>query len=278
MDIQGHRGCRGILPENTMEGFIKALEIGVTTLEMDVVISKDKQVVVSHEPYFSHVISTSPSGKKITRKSEQQHNIYQLDYDEIKQYDVGMRTPTRFPEQKSIPAFKPLLSEVIARSEEFVDHHKLKEPYYNIEIKRKPEMDSIFHPDVDEFTQLVVDQVYASEIADRTCIQSFDLESLRRVKEIAPELTTALLIENNKSFEENLTSLGFTPDIYSPYFKLVSQELVDSCKEQGIRIIPWTVNEEKDMIRMVELKVDGIITDYPQVLVALLDQMNISIK
>jgi len=278
VDVQGHRGCRGILPENTIEGFIKALEVGVTTLEMDVVISKDKQVVVSHEPYFSHEISTAPSGEIITRKSEKQYNIYRFNYDEIKQYDVGMKTHSRFPRQKKIPAFKPLLKDVIALSEEYAENNSLKKPHYNIEIKRKPEMDSIFHPSVEEFVQLVVSQVNDSNISDRACIQSFDIESLQRVKKIAPELTTALLIENNNSLEDNLKRLGFTPNIYSPYYRLVSQDLVNSCKEKGMRVIPWTVNKEKDMIEMIELNVDGIITDYPQELIVLLDELKIGIK
>ena len=278
IDVQGHRGCRGVLPENTVEGFVKALEVGVTTLEMDVVISKDKKVVVSHEPYFAHEISTAPDGTTITEGNEKQHNIYQLTYDEIKRYDVGLKEHRGFPSQKKIPAYKPLLSQVLKESEAYVDRTGLKKPHYNIEIKRKPEEDSEFHPPVDEFTKLVVQEVYALDISERVIIQSFDMESLQYVKQIAPDLRTALLIENDNAFRQNIMELGYTPDIYSPDFKLVSSDLVMACKDQGVLLIPWTVNEKDDMLRMIQLQVDGIITDYPEELIELIDQMNVERK
>ena len=278
IDVQGHRGCRGIMPENTVQGFIKALSLGVTTLEMDVVISKDKHVVVSHEPYFAHEISTSPSGEEIPKGTDNEHNIYQLTYDEIRQYDVGLRGHSGFPRQEKVDAYKPLLSEVIRKSEEYVAEHGLKRPIYNIEIKRNPEGDGIFNPPVDEFVQLVVERISDHAIADRVCVQSFDVESLQEVKRMAPELTLALLIANTNSFEKNIESLGFEPDVYSPFFGLVTEDLVKACRKRGMRVIPWTVNEEKDMRKMIELDVDGIITDYPEELIIILHQKEIIVK
>lgn len=278
IDLQGHRGCRGILPENTIEAFEKALEIGVTTLEMDVVVSGDKQVVVSHEPFFSHEIATDPSGELITEENEKEHNIYALSYDQIKQYDVGLRPHARFPQQKRIPAIKPLLNDVIVAADSFSIINGTDKPFYNIEIKREPELDLTFQPPVEEFVQLVIDQVNAHSIQDRVCLQSFDIETLQIIKRTAPELTVALLIEHEGAVEEHIKTLGFTPDIYSPYFKLITPEVVDYCRAQDMLIIPWTVNEESDLLRMLELGVDGIITDYPAEFKAVLDEKEIRIK
>ena len=177
-----------------------------------------------------------------------------------------------------MPAYKPLLSEVIEKSESYIEKHGLKAPVYNIEIKRQPDNDGMFNPPVSEFVQLVIDQIYDLDITDRVCIQSFDMETLQLVRQRAPDLTMALLIANNKSFEKNLETLGFKPEIYSPNYRLLSEELVSACREKDMLIIPWTVNDEKDMLRMIELNVDGIITDYPEELVEILGELEIAIK
>lgn len=278
IDVQGHRGCRGLLPENTIPAFIEALHIGVTTLEMDVVISKDSLVVVSHEPFFSYHISTLPNGDLIREENEKKHNLYLLNYADIKKYDVGLRTHPNFTKQEKIAVVKPLLSQVIDTAESYVNQHQLKKPYYNIEIKRKPENDSKFHPPLHTFVDLVLAQVKTSGISPRVCIQSFDIATLQRVHQLAPELTTCLLIENEKPFQENVDLLGFTPNIYSPYYKLLTPEIMKSCAQRNILVIPWTVNTTQDMRQMLELNVDGIITDYPDQLKNLLIEMNIPIK
>lgn len=278
VDLQGHRGCRGVLPENTIEGFVNALQIGVTTLEMDLVISKDKKVVVSHEPFFSYKISTAPNGEEITEANEKQHNLYQMPYEEIKRFDVGMRPHPDFPSQQKLPAYKPLFSEAVQMSEQFVAKNGLKKPFYNIEIKRQPELDSLYTPPVEEFVRLVLEQVDSLGIKGRVCIQSFDPESLRLVKKMSPELTTALLIYNEKNLEDNIQNLGFVPDIYSPYFELVNQKTMEACKEKGMKVIPWTVNEAQDVLKMLELHVDGIITDYPDIVKNILEKERIAIE
>jgi len=278
IDLQGHRGCRGDYPENTIAGFLAAMEAGVTTLEMDVVISKDKKVVVSHEPYFSHEIALTPNGDEITEENEKQYNLYELTYAEIARFDVGQRHHLRFPNQKKMAAAKPLLSEVIAKAESFADEHHLKQPYYNIEIKRNPEYDFVFHPGVNEFVDLLLAQVEDESLINRVCIQSFDIETLQRVKALKPNLMLALLIENKLSVEQNLQNLGFDPEIYSPSFELVDQALIEKCAARNIKVIPWTVNEEADVLRMLDLGVDGIITDYPNKMRALLSANEVLLR
>lgn len=224
-DVQGHRGARGVLPENTIEGFIYALESGVSTLEMDVAVSKDNQAVVSHEPYFSYEIATKPNGEFITKEEQYNYNMYQMSYDSIRTFDVGLRPHPRFENQKKQAARKPLLSEVIKLTE----NYSTKKPFYNIEIKRHPDSDNIYHPNAEEFAELVVKTILQFDIIDRVFIQSFDVESIQDVRKITPEISLVLLVENNLSFEENIDLLGFIPDVYSPDFNVVNPELVSKC-------------------------------------------------
>ena len=263
IDIQGHRGCRGLMPENTIPAFIKALDLGVHTLELDVVISKDKEVVVSHEPFFNHLISTGPDGGSITEENEKEHNLYRLTYEDIKTYDVGLKGHPGFPEQEKISVYKPLLSDVISQCDAYAKKKNRPLPIYNIEIKRVKQLDYYFSPPVEEFVDLVLAEINEHGISDRVVVQSFDLESLRFAREKYPLIPLALLIENEKSPEENINELGFIPDIYSSYFKFLDDKTVDYCHSKQIKVIPWTVNDEQDIKQMLMLKVDGIISDYP---------------
>ena len=262
-DVQGHRGCRGLMPENSIPAFLKAMELGVNTLELDLVITKDKKVIVSHEPYFSSDISTDPKGLPITKKNEKNHNIYQLLYSEIRDYDVGLRRHKKYANQKKLSTNKPLFEDVVRTSDDFARQNNLRLPFYNIEIKRKKKWDLIYHPSAEEFTSLVVDEVYKLNIANRVIIQSFDVESLQITRSLKPELKTSLLVENLAGFSRNIQKLGFIPDYYSPNYRLVRKKLVDSCHQQSIKIIPWTVNSEKSILSMIKIGVDGIISDYP---------------
>ncbi|MBT8262465.1 MAG: glycerophosphodiester phosphodiesterase [Bacteroidia bacterium] len=278
IDLQGHRGCRGLMPENTIPGFLKALEIGVTTLEMDLFISKDHKVVVSHEPYFSHLIATDPDGKSISSKNERLYNLYEMNYDEIMQYDVGLKPHPSFPRQEKLHAIKPLFADVVRAAEQAVDQNAYQKPFYNVEIKRVPWQDEVYHPHVREFVKLVVEAIWNTGIENRIVVQSFDPQSLQRVREIDPKIGLVLLVGNDRSPEENLSSLGFTPKVYSPEYSLVNEGLLIFCKENNMELIPWTVNNKQQMIRMIELEVDGIITDYPDILHEAIEVMNVTMK
>lgn len=270
IDVQGHRGCRGLLPENTIEAFDKALELGVSTLEMDLVISGDNQVVVSHEPFFNHEIATGPNDTDVTKENELDHNLYKMTYDQIKKYDVGLKTHIRFPDQRSQAATKPLLKDVVSRAELYSTQLNRPLPYYNVEIKRKPDSDNIYHPDGQTFAELVVKEVQATGIQDRIYIQSFDIESLQAVRSIDKSIKLVLLIYNQDMPQFNLDKLGFIPEVYSPYYELVDEDLVTLCQSKNMKLIPWTVNEVEDLNQMLELGVDGIITDFPNLLVDLI--------
>ena len=263
-DIQGHRGCRGLLPENSIQAMLKAIDLGVTTLEMDVVISKDNQVVLSHEPFLSYEIALDLNGKEIEEKEEKSYNLYQMNYEQIKQYDCGSKIHPRFLEQQKIKTYKPLLSEVIDSVEHYIKiKHPGKKIYYNIETKTTIEGDGIFHPKTEDFVNLMVKVIKEKQIDDRVYIQSFDVRTLGFLHKEYPEFKTVLLVENEFSIDENLKLLGFKPDVYSPYYKLLNKKKVNQLHQQNIKVIPWTVNDKKDIQQIIKMKVDGIISDYP---------------
>lgn len=263
-DWQGHRGARGLAPENTVPSFLKALEFPlVSTLELDVVVSKDQQLIVSHEPWISHEICSHAAGKAVQKSEEAALNILQMTAAEIAAFDCGSRGHTRFPEQTAMPAYKPTLKEVVKAVEDYCAARNRPLPQYNIEIKSSPEWDEVKTPAPAVFARLTVEEIRRLGIAGRTCVQSFDPRSLHEVHSLAPDMVTALLVENLRGLEENVKELGYTPTIYSPYFKLVNAETVKNAHAKKMRIIPWTVNETADMQALIRLGVDGIITDYP---------------
>jgi len=263
LDIQGHRGARGLMPENTIPAFLRAIEEGVTTLELDVVITKDKQVLVSHEPYMSSGICSKPDGSPVTSTASKDLNIYEMTYEEVSQFDCGTRGNTRFPQQQKMATSKPLLKDVINTLEQYLKDNDLPKLSYNIEVKSSEKGDEVFHPSVGEFSSLVYRLTTGMLSKDRFTIQSFDFRVLKHWHEAYPDITLVALIENRKGVEANLGELGFVPDVYSPNYLLLNKKSVALCHEKGMKVVPWTVNELKVMKRLVEMGVDGIITDYP---------------
>jgi glycerophosphoryl diester phosphodiesterase len=273
--LQGHRGCRGLMPENTIPAILKAIDLGVNTLEIDISFSKDKKVLLSHEPFFNHDITTTPDGSFITEKEEKNYNLYQMDYRLIAKFDVGMKPHPRFPQQEKLKAVKPLLADVFDsvvahRKQEFQSQGrsllKLTFPYYfNIETKTKPETDNIFHPAPPEFVELLMAVIKEKNMHYAVTIQSFDFRTLQYLHQHYPKIKTAMLIEDfdKRSLEEQIAALGFKPTVYSPAYSLVTAELIKKCHNQKIKVIPWTVNDRKEMERLKGLGVDGIISDYP---------------
>ncbi len=267
-DIEGHRGCRGLMPENTIAAFIKAIDLGVTTLEMDAVITKDGQVVISHEPFFNHEISTKPNGELVTEAEEKSLNIYQMNYAEVRRYDVGLRPHPRFPNQQKQTAIKPLLSAVIDSVEAYINTKHLPPVQYNIETKCTPATDNIYHPVPSAFIDVLMKVVLDKHIETRTIVQSFDIRTLQYLHTKFPSIKTAYLFEgvSLSSLDNRLEALGFTPTIYSPDYELLNKSVIENCHVKNIKVIPWTVNTIKDMRQVIEWGADGLITDYPNLI------------
>lgn len=264
-DKEGHRGCRGLYPENTIPAMLHAIDLGVTTLETDAVITRDNQVILSHEPFFNHEISTRPDGSYVSETEEKQWNIYHMDYAEVRRYDVGLRMHPRFPYQKKIKVSKPLLSDMIDSVEQYCMANRKPLPQYNIETKTQPATDEIYHPRPAPFVELLMAVIREKKIEKRVIIQSFDIRTLQYLHSHYPEIKTALLVEDTdtKSFALQLRDLGFIPAIYSPGYSLVTPLLVKQCHDAGIRLIPWTVNDLSIMKALKKMGVNGVISDFP---------------
>ena len=260
-DLQGHRGARGLAPENTLQAFRKALEVGVNTLELDIVVSKDRQILVSHEPWMNADICLSAEGEPIEKEKEKTYNIYEMTYEEVKTFDCGSKYNDAFPEQMLETAYKPLLKEVLSMVDSISSNNGRK-INYNIELKSLPEGDNMYHPQPEVFVKLVMDLLQHEADLDRITLQSFDFRILQELNKSYPEVRLAVLVYKI-DLESALDQLGFIPEIYSPYFPLVNKNLIKVVHSKGMEIIPWTVNEPEQMKSLLKLGVDGLITDYP---------------
>lgn len=267
-DVQGHRGCRGLMPENTIPAMLKALDLGVTTLEMDASITQDGQVILSHEPFFNHEITTLPDGQYVAEQEERSLNIYRMTYAQTLGYDVGLKPHPRFPQQQKMKATKPTLAAVFDSVAQYMQQAKRPYPFFNIETKCLPATDHIFHPAPTAFVDAIMKVVMEKDMEQYVIIQSFDFRSLEYLHKNYPNIKTAMLIEDTDKlpFEGQLKKLSFIPSIYSPHYSLVTPELAQQCHQRNMLLIPWTVNDKKEIERLRQLGTDGVITDYPDLL------------
>ncbi|MCB9316249.1 MAG: glycerophosphodiester phosphodiesterase [Lewinellaceae bacterium] len=263
-DWQGHRGCRGLLPENSLPAFLHALEYPeVQTLELDLAVSKDKQLIVSHEPWFNPGICRQPNGDSISKKDAESFLIYNMTVAEIRTFDCGSAGNARFPQQRTMQVYKPTFREVVEAVQKASPEKNIR---WNIEIKSRPDWDGIRTPPIQEFAEMVDSALKALHLEERAIVQSFDVRPLQILHARNPKLRLALLIENLDGFDANLKRLGFLPDAYSPYYIFVNKKLVRKCRSNNIQLVPWTVNDVPSMRRLIRLGVHGIITDYPNLI------------
>ena len=270
LDLQGHRGMRGLFPENSILGFLKALELGVNTLELDIVMSGDTQLVVSHEPFISLTICQYPGGRQIPKETEKELNMYHMTYQEIKAFDCGSLLNQDFLLQEKSRVSKPLLTEVLDTVEQ-VATAKGQLIHYNIELKSELALEGIYHPEVAVFCEAAYQAINNQVDWPRITIQSFDFRILRYFNTHYPEVQLALLIENELSWELNIDSLGFKPEIYSCDYALLSAETISELQEINMKVIPWTVNDSIDMRQLIHWGVNGLITDYPNIALQILN-------
>lgn len=269
-DWQGHRGARGQAPENTVPGMRLALQSGVRTLEMDVVVTADEVVVLSHEPYLNSQICLDSNGQELADTGKL-YNIYTLTFSDLQKFDCGTRPHPDFPGQEHYPAAKPSLEETILASEEMVLTTGREEVYYNVEVKSRPEWDGHFHPPVEAFVDAVVSVLRRARVLERTTLQSFDLRALRYAEKRYPELKLSLLLENGDP-QQALQELGFLPAVFSCHHEMLNRARVKELQALGLEVIPWTVNDIGRAEELMGMGVDGIITDYPSRLIPALSE------
>jgi glycerophosphoryl diester phosphodiesterase len=264
---EGHRGARGLMPENTIPSMIKAVDLGANIPELDVQISKDKQVVVAHDPFMNRQFILLPNGEEIPEEDARKYILYQMDYEDIRLFDVGSKYHKDFAEQEKRPVYIPLLGELIDSIEQYTSGKGLPPIIYNIEIKAKPEKDGYYQPKPEELIKLVMEVINKKQLGYRFYIQSFDIRQIQEVKKHYPYVVTGFLTgDKETSFEDHIRNIGFQPQIYSPHYSLATKELIEKVQERGMRFVPWTVNTLDEMESLWQKGVDGIITDYPNLL------------
>jgi glycerophosphoryl diester phosphodiesterase len=256
IDLQGHRGARGHAPENTLPGFERALAIGVTTLELDVGVTRDGVVVIHHDRGLNPDIARGPDGQWLSLPGPL---LKDVTFSELQRYDVGRIKPgseyaERFPHQKPIDGTRiPRLSDLFEKT-------KTEAVRFNIETKIAADAPHETLPP-EPFARALIAEVRKAGVAARTTIQSFDWRTLKVIEQEAPEIATAYLTGSKNSEPESVHGAGGR--LWSPDFRTLTPQKVARARKLGLKLIPWTVNERADIARMLDLKVDGIISDYP---------------
>lgn len=263
----GHRGTRGLMPENTIPAMEKGIEVGANTVELDVHISKNGEVLVYHDESFNPDYTSMPDGSEIPKEERKKYTFYQMNYPEIRKFIIGRKPYSGWPQQQRMDCYTPLLGEMIDSVEAFVRDRHFPQVYWLVEIKSKEKTDGFEQPAPEEFVRLLLPVLDARHLGDRLIIQSFDMRPLQVIHRQRPDIKLGFLTDDkNKTFDENIGALGFIPAFYNPNYHLVTETLIKQCHDKKILIAPWTVETQDIMGQMKSLGVDGIITDYPNLL------------
>lgn len=253
--IHGHRGYRSLLPENCLQGFLYAASLGVDALELDVVVTRDHQLLVSHDPFMHHEISTTPDGRRIAAEKEKEYNIWHMYADEAQRFPMGKFRHPRFPDQMPHKSYKPLLRDVIFNLSQ-------PRPWLNIELKSQPDWYGSFQPHVEEYADICITQWERMHLKDRFIVQSFDAELLRALHRRNPILPLVYLTEDaTMTLQRASELLDFNPTGFSPHHSLIDEQVVESCEKAHCLLLTWTVNDLDEMQRLHHLGVKHIITD-----------------
>ena len=254
--VHGHRGARGRMPENTLPAFEYAIQQGVDALEMDMAVTKDNVIVISHDPILETPVCSGPRNGVV---------IHQLTLAEVRQWDCGAVQNPNFHTQKAIPGTRmPTLDDVFQLATRGTFD-------YNIETKSFPERPE-YTPPPEEFSRMVFAKVRQYKLEKRVILQSFDFRTLVAMRKLAPEIRLSALTEIDPRAFTTIAKEAGHAEIVSPYYKLVTADKVAAAHGAGIQVVPWTVNDPAEWDRLIDAKVDAIISDDPAALIAHLKQ------
>ena len=242
---------------------------------MDVVISQDQQVVVSHDPWLSARLGLDAKGERIDPRTEQQVRLYAMPYAEIRQCALGVFPHPHFPEQQAVRTHRPLLREVLAATTFACQQLKRPLVRYSVELKSDPAGDGILQPLPAHFVELVVGELELQQATNRTTLLSFDPRILQAIRCTAPRQPVCYLLEAVRSLSQLFYQLGFIPDVFGPAQWLLTAEMLDFLRTQyaGMLLVPWTINSEAELLSALTWQVDGITTDYPDRLINLMTKV-----
>ena len=290
-DLQGHRGARGLAPENTLPAFATALSLGVTTLELDTAITKDGVVVIAHDLTLNPDITRTKDGSWLPQRGPA---IHALTFDELQQYDVGRLRPNSnyakgFPDQKAVDGTRiPKLVDLFA----LVRKSGNEQVRFDIETKISPLAPSET-PDPETFAKTLVAMIQQEGMAGRVTIQSFDWRTLQVVQKIAPEIPTVYITVQQSAMDTiGVTKSAGSPwtagiqykdhgsvpkmikaaggTIWSAYFGDLTEFKVNEAHGLGLQVLAWTVNDPAQMKKMLDIGVDGIVSDRPDLVRAVM--------
>ena len=291
-DLQAHRGGRGLMPENTLAAFAKALDIGVTTLELDVGITQDGVVVILHDRHLNPDIIRNAQGQHLTERGA---TLMSMPFAELQRYDAGRLKPgsnyaKTFAQQQAVDGERiPALTALFA----LANKRGANEVRFNIETKLSPNAAGETLPP-EPFARALIAEIRKAGLTGRATIQSFDWRTLQIAQKEAPEIVTVHLSSQQGAGDTVQAGkpgaspwlAGFDVDdyagsvartvkaaggtVWSPNFRDVTAALVRDAQSLGLKVVPWTVNDEADQVRLLDWKVDGLITDYPDKLRALM--------
>ncbi len=276
LDLQGHRGARGLKPENTLPAFESAMKFGMTTIELDTVVTKDKKLIIHHDTNLNPEICQKNSGEKIDVK-----RIAEVELEFLKSLDCGSLKNKKFPEQERIPKLGlSTLNEFFKFVKDYEKKNQIKKEFqFNIETKFEKDVSL---ETVNEFAKLIVEEIEKENVVNRSTVQSFDLRVLPIVKKLNPNLKISALIQpegiidlanlnyffkkysQDKSIEK---AVEVKAEIISPNYRFIDEYFIKSANSKNLLVIPWTINEKSEMQKYIELGVDGIISDYPNLLI-----------
>ena len=249
--IYGHRGCRGLYPENTITGFEKAIELGVDGIEIDVVVNKDSQLIISHEPFIDTNYCI------VLKSSSENLNIYKMNLDEIRKIDCGSKVLNRFPQQEKTVERKPSFKE-------FESHFNNYDGEILFEIKCEPKLIGKYYPEYKSYANFIYNETINSKLINNITFMSFDVNILNELHKRIPDSKYVLLLDSYNI--EKIESLNFKEVTLGINHEFLDLETIHIIKNKHYKIYAWTVNSKDKFEKLVAEGVEGIITDYPNII------------
>ena len=247
--IFGHRGCRGIYPENTINGFKKAILLGVDGIELDVVVNKNQELIISHESYID-------TNYCLTSKlDEESLNIYKMNVSEIQEIDCGSKFIKEFPNQLKIKETKPTYKEF---KKELIDY----QGDILFEIKCNYNLVNEYFPDYENYAKIIFEETRYNKHLEKICFMSFDFRIINELYKIMPN-SKYIFLSSNKEFRQEMKLLNFEPFGVGLDYNIINQEIIDFVHNKKQVIYGWTINDEENSKTLTRMGLDGVITDYP---------------
>lgn len=271
--IHAHRGGAALMPENTIEAMQNALATGVPVLELDLHVTADSQVVVSHDPWLNPVKILAPDGTPLDTAEARRVAIYSLTYDSLRLYDAGSLHNPAFPRRRDVKCHIPLASALIDSAEVTARRLGQPAPAYNIEIKSWPTKDGVLSPDYRAFADLCMSVLLSKDLGDRLIVQCFDVRTLQYIHAKHPDVRLSYLVEaDGRDYETQMRELGFTPYAYSPESRLLTDSVLALVHQSGMIAVPWTVDDKEEAVRLTRMGADAIITNAPDSVTAWVEE------